>query len=758
MINIPEQLRNYRFVKTIRKRAIEKGWPIESTRFVRQPDKSWKDEFGRIYLSNGEVYRGDMHSYSAAEIKDEIVKTKENEETYGVLCGYNGLVVVDVDNKKVAEQLMSIEPFASTFTVISGTKRFPHFYFKCEPYSKVIRYTDNKGKSLLDVQGKSTFVIGPNSKIKATETNTYDVTRDLPIMEIAYDDLVGYIDEILDDPQKFQKKEKDPFSDNYITIDPITNEIFKKITCSQILEDAQIDVSSNPGDTPFANSIGKKCLHRSSHLWFDHHINQGGTVITLYSKLHDCDYDTARYELSEIAGIPQETLKKAVEFFVKQKQHDLTEYLTKRFLSQNRVYTIRNDKIREIYIYENGIYADNGKTKIHEFCRITLDKWYSKILSDKIVDKVVVSTYISHDEFFKEAPKELIAVQNGILNINSRELIQFTPDYRFFNKLPVEYVPGKKCEATITHFDTILNGEEDKDVMQELYGYLLYRDYRFEKAFMFYGNGGNGKGKTMEQMKYFIGDHNSANLSLQDLQNEKFMRGNLHRKLANLAADIGKAKLTETKVFKELTGHDLITADRKFLTPISFVNYAKMIFSANNMPESIDDSDGFWRRWELIGFTKKFISSVEYDNLMKLGKLHSNHRRADTQIIEKLTDPEELSGVLNWALDGWDRLLKNNGFSKAMSYEEVKKTWKRNTSSVYAFSQDCIIETYDADDYVTNEELLKEYGEFCRNNKLKPKDDRTVKSQLMEEGYSVQRKQVQYGKEWRWYHIKLKEE
>jgi phage/plasmid-associated DNA primase len=74
-----------------------------------------------------------------------------------------------------------------------------------------------------------------------------------------------------------------------------------------------------------------------------------------------------------------------------------------------------------------------------------------------------------------------------------------------------------------------------------------------------------------------------------------------------------------------------------------FENYAKLIFSANQIPKSPEDTDAFFRRWEIINFPNQFLQN------------------ADKKIMKKLTISEELSGFLNFAINGLKRLLLQEG-------------------------------------------------------------------------------------------------
>ncbi len=197
-------------------------------------------------------------------------------------------------------------------------------------------------------------------------------------------------------------------------------------------------------------------------------------------------------------------------------------------------------------------------------------------------------------------------------------------------------------------------------------------------------------------IKTFLGFKNCTSIPLQRLDTDKFATSQMYGKLANLFADLPPRGLKETSIFKMLTGEDFIPAQRKFRDEFQFVNYAKQIFSANQVPKSMDDSDAFFRRWLPITFGKQFLEG-----------------KADVDMLKKITTPEELSGLLNWAIAGLKRLLKNKKFSSSKSIANVREEYIRMSDSVGAFIMDCVDAS--PDEYVIKKDLYVEYTAYCRD-------------------------------------------
>jgi putative DNA primase/helicase len=403
-----------------------------------------------------------------------------------------------------------------------------------------------------------------------------------------------------------------------------------------------------------------------------------------------------------------------------------TEIIVKEIEKNNFIYTTRDDLKSEMWIYRDGVYLPQGKTFVKEVCRKILEEAFTPHLANGVIAKIEADTYIEHDEFFGTNYVDEVPVQNGILHILTRTITPHTPKKIFFNKLSIEYDPNAKCPNIINHFKKILKNEEDVSVMLELFGFLLYKEYKIEKAFMFVGFGRNGKSKTIDLMKRFVRPENCASLPLRALHEESFSLSELFGKMANLAADLSKTDLKDTGMIKALIGRDFIQAKRKYLRDLNFVNYAKMVFAANELPKIYDTTDGFWTKWVLIEFPFKFVSERVYENLTDEEK--KEHRLKDDDIVEKLTTPEELSGLLNLALDGLHRLFENRDFSYSKSVKEIKDMWIRKSDSFTAFCYDHLEE--DVNSKISKKTLRKLYYEYRKKHKVPGCSDNAIKITL----------------------------
>jgi len=180
-----------------------------------------------------------------------------------------------------------------------------------------------------------------------------------------------------------------------------------------------------------------------------------------------------------------------------------------------------------------------------------------------------------------------------------------------------------------------------------------------------------------------------------------FAVAGLYGKLANIAPDISADELKRTGTLKALTGGDRIRGEKKYQDEFHFYNYAKLSFSANQAPLSPDQSRAFFRRCMLIGFPNKFEGD-----------------ECDPTILKKITTEDELSGFLNWAMEGLRRLVNNGRFTKSPTTEELQLEYEALSDPVTAFITSCV--EVDPEAFETKDAVYNAYFQFCRGRGCSP--------------------------------------
>lgn len=102
----------------------------------------------------------------------------------GIVCGrISQLVVLDIDDAAVASEFRHLHPeLADTFTVKSGTRGLPHFYFRL-PFGLVVPTAAYPGA---DLRGEGSYVVAPPTKVQG---HRWEVENPAPIRSLSSVDL-----------------------------------------------------------------------------------------------------------------------------------------------------------------------------------------------------------------------------------------------------------------------------------------------------------------------------------------------------------------------------------------------------------------------------------------------------------------------------------------------------------------------------------------------------------------------------------------
>ena len=321
----------------------------------------------------------------------------------------------------------------------------------------------------------------------------------------------------------------------------------------------------------------------------------------------------------------------------------------------------------------------------------------------------IIDTAPKQDEL--KLPLELIPFKNVLFNRIDLTTTDYTPDYFIDRKLGAEYDSAMQLDSfnhcpEIDGFLDQVMSQEDKEVFYQFVGYCFHREYPIAIAVMLVGTGGNGKSTALEILTRCIGRENISCVELQDLTDNRFAASRLEGKHANIFADISKATLKDTGKFKVLTGGDQLESERKFKDSHGFYNHAKLIFSANTVPDSKDDTDAFFDRWVVIEFKARFRGT--------------NREIPKTELLDRLCTQEELNGLAMEGLKRLPALLATGHFNRTTNVEKLRETYVRASDPIGAFSMECIAEVEGHDE--PKDIVFKAYVRYCLDRQLVRRD------------------------------------
>jgi putative DNA primase/helicase len=350
-----------------------------------------------------------------------------------------------------------------------------------------------------------------------------------------------------------------------------------------------------------------------------------------------------------------------------------------------------------LYVFRDGVYRPSGESVIKQRVKTLLNDWGK---GDKWTARKATEAceYIRVDapELWEAPPREIINVTNGLLNVSTRQLKPHSPEFLSPIQLPVAFNPGARCPAWDKFISEVFP-EDSEAIAWEIPAWMMTADTSIQKAILLTGEGANGKSTYLRGVVAFIGKQNTAAVSLHKLEQDRFAAARLLGRLANVCPDLPTAHLAGSSMFKALTGGDVVNAEFKYGDSFEFVPFAKLVFSANQPPRSDDATHGFFRRWQVVPFTRTFED----------GAAGTVPRE---ELDERLSAPEELSGVLNKALAALAQIRKS-GFSES---ESMRKAWQEFRTATDPLSVWLDRHTVDTPAAVLPKaDLLRAYNQAC---------------------------------------------
>jgi putative DNA primase/helicase len=257
-------------------------------------------------------------------------------------------------------------------------------------------------------------------------------------------------------------------------------------------------------------------------------------------------------------------------------------------------------------------------------------------------------------------------LRTGLLDLDTLTSRAAEPEDLMTYRLEYDY----DAEATCPRWDKFLrevlvtkkDGEwlPDKSTItlfQEVAGYSLTNNTEYELMVWLSGMGGNGKTVAMTVINHLLGPL-AARLNFHQLGkqgNYDLARIPGRRILWSTESERGKG--IQEDVIKNLVSGEKMIARPIYGHPFEFEPTAKIWWAMNDRPAVQDTTRAIWRRLKLIPFDRTFRGP-----------------EIDTKLINKLL--MEISGVLNWAIEGLRRVQENKGFTTSEMVEEATKEYQ----------------------------------------------------------------------------------
>ena len=300
----------------------------------------------------------------------------------------------------------------------------------------------------------------------------------------------------------------------------------------------------------------------------------------------------------------------------------------------------------------------------------------------------------------RTADANLIAFENGVLDIVTNEFVEFSPEFLVTNKIPHNYNPDAQSELLERTIRKLACGDPSVErLLYQAVGYTFYRRNELRKSFFLLGEKRNGKSTFLDMVSTLLGEENVANLDLCEI-GDRFRTAELSDKLANIGDDINDEWVSNTAIFKKVVSGDVVTVEKKGKDPFKLKSFAKFFFSANSLPRlgRGRDSSAVMDRLVIIPFNAKFSKKdADYDPFVKY----------------KLREEDVIEALIAKAVEALREVLAEQEFETCESIKEHLADFEKANDPMLLF-----FDELDEADYLNEpiKSVYQKYTSFCFAN------------------------------------------
>jgi len=312
----------------------------------------------------------------------------------------------------------------------------------------------------------------------------------------------------------------------------------------------------------------------------------------------------------------------------------------------------------------------------------------------------------------------LLNVENGTIDLRTGKTRPHRREDLITKVAPVTFDPEVQCPEWMKFLERVLPDESVRDFVQKAVGYSLTGDVSAQILILLYGTGANGKSTFLCILLDLLGSDYAIQAAPEILLTKS--RSEHPTELADLfgvraavCTEIGVGRRFNEVLVKQLTGGDKIRARRLYEDFWEFRPTHKLWIAANHKPIVQGTDHAIWRRIRLVPFTVRIPEDEQ-----------------DPQLLEKLR--RELSGILNWAMEGRLRWQKE-GLEPPEAVQAATSAYREEMDALADFLETWCVAYPKA--RVGASELYHRYTAWCEDNAEDPLDQRAFGMRMTERGF-----------------------
>jgi P4 family phage/plasmid primase-like protien len=269
-----------------------------------------------------------------------------------------------------------------------------------------------------------------------------------------------------------------------------------------------------------------------------------------------------------------------------------------------------------------------------------------------------------------------------------RVTAELTPDMMATSRIEADYDPDATCPSWLGFLNDVFGWHREPEVrdaiigvIQEWFGLLLWRGTKtrdMKMALILYGPSRTGK-TVMSTVARGLVTGRAVGVVAKLLE-QHFGPAALLGAQAWIGDDVvGRGDYVDSEWFKVIVTGEPRSVPRKGQDNIDAVFGIPVLWTANHLPRVKDDSQAVYNRAIMVPLTKVFsveeVGAVDFEGYEGMGEM-----------IVGL----EMSGVLNWALEGLHRILERRHFIMPEVLMEARREFEAENNPVVTWLAECV--------------------------------------------------------------------